>query len=158
GLGLSLLQRRLGLSLGLTLPLLGDNARVAHEQQMADKVLVDTQRALDLYNSGRRHGEVEEEIQAVTMVLDRIGEAAASHRVHPNHLATVYRDRLGDALDDRSRLLVADVGVDDDAEFVVSCHLWHAVSSFGYAPTAGPRTRMCCAKRWGRMDGVGLLV
>src|SRR5262249_51099289 len=98
--------------------------------------------------------KVEEEVQAVTVVHDRIGEAAAAHRVHPYHLTTVSRDHLRSALDDRSRLLVADIRVDDNAELIVSCHLWHAVSSFGVAPTEGSRTRMCCAYRWGRMDGV----
>src|SRR5258708_36073838 len=72
-------------------------------------------------------------------MLDGIGEAAAPHRVHAHELPTVGGDRLGDALDDRPRLGVTDVWVDDDAEVVVSLHTrertGHADSSYGIAPS-----------------------
>src|SRR5262245_24765399 len=120
---------------------------------MANDVLIDVQRALDLDDRGRRQGEIEEEIQAITVVLNGIGEAAASHRIHPDHLPIMRRDRLRHTLDERSCLLVADIWVDNNAEIVVSCRLCHAVSSSGLAPTDSLRTRMCA-----QVGGAGWMV
>src|SRR5258708_14734832 len=91
-------------------------------------------------------------------MLDGIGEAAAPHRVHAHELPTVGGDRLGDALDDRPRLVVAAVWIDDDAEVVVSLHArertGHADSSYGIAP-AGTLDAPACfgAARRGREAG-----
>ena len=78
-------------------------------------LLVHAQCALDLNHRSRGHDEIEEVIQAITMVLDGIGEAATPPGVHTHYLPIVADDRLTDTLNNGSRLVFTNIRVDDKA-------------------------------------------
>ena len=83
--------------------------------QMANDILVHAQCALDLNHRCRGHDEIEEVIQAITMMLDGIGEAATPPGIHTHYLPIVADDGLTDTLNNGSRLVFTNIRVDDKA-------------------------------------------
>ena len=88
--------------------------------EVAEDLLGDEQRALQLDDRVGRRLEQDDVVRALAVPVDLVGEAAAAPRGDLDDLAAAGDDLAGRAVDDRLGLVVRDVRSEDEHEFVAA--------------------------------------
>src|SRR5687767_10416723 len=100
------------------------------DELVADDVVRDAERALELVQGAALGQHVEHDVVAVLLLVDRVGVLATTPPVDlAVHRAARPGDRVRDGLDPRPSRRVFEVTIDDDHEFVGTRHcVWNLPS------------------------------
>ena len=88
--------------------------------EMAQDLLGDEQRVLELDDRVGRGLEQDDVVRALAMAVDRIGQPAAAPRGDLHDLAAGRDDAAGGPVDEGLALVVRDIGAEDEHEFVAA--------------------------------------
>ena len=88
--------------------------------EVAEDLFGDEQGVLELDDGLGRGLEEDDVVRALTMSVDRVGQAAAPPRGDLHDLATGRDDAASGPIDEGLAFVVRDVGADDEHEFVAA--------------------------------------
>jgi hypothetical protein len=90
------------------------------DDEVTQDLFRDPKGALELADPARVEADLMEDVVAVEVASNRVGEPSTAPVVDVNNLAAVARNRLLKALEARRDGVLGNIGTKDDYEFVVA--------------------------------------